>query len=277
MIQGGIKTSFSSPPPPHVLREVQAVATITGECGRPILTYFACFLLFNVLNICITRLSVCSGEDSSVTTSTSNINNTFKNHCLLPRFEDQVEFKLPKKYDDGFNKAGDDVIAEEDNNMSQVTTSSATQKSSPVKKFGKIHKKTLEPSPLTLSRVENEIDNKTNSVKTHKNSSSTTQNAAKQAIRESQPSHSKPVAPPKRNSKLMSPAVEDRKTASHGIKPSQISPPSKVSSNGSIKPQPQAAVPSKPVQNGAAEVSPPVRKSYKKVKKTIPDTNAVSS
>jgi len=223
------------------------------------------------------RLSVCSGEDSSVTTSTSNINNTFKNHCLLPRFEDQVEFKLPKKYDDGFNKAGDDVIAEEDNNMSQVTTSSATQKSSPVKKFGKIHKKTLEPSPLTLSRVENEIDNKTNSVKTHKNSSSTTQNAAKQAIRESQPSHSKPVAPPKRNSKLMSPAVEDRKTASHGIKPSQISPPSKVSSNGSIKPQPQAAVPSKPVQNGAAEVSPPVRKSYKKVKKTIPDTNAVSS
>ena len=94
-----------------------------------------------------------------------------------------MEFKLPKKYDDGFNKAGDDVIAEEDNNMSQVTTSSATQKSSPVKKFGKIHKKTLEPSPLTLSRVENEIDNKTNSVKTHKNSSSTTQNAAKQAIR----------------------------------------------------------------------------------------------
>ena len=84
-ITDGIKTSFSSPPPPHVLREVQAVATITGECGRPILTYFACFLLFNVLNICITRLSVCSGEDSSVTTSTSNINNTFKNHCLLPR------------------------------------------------------------------------------------------------------------------------------------------------------------------------------------------------
>ena len=76
-----------------------------------------------------------------------------------------MEFKLPKKYDDGFNKAGDDVIAEEDNNMSQVTTSSATQKSSPVKKFGKIHKKTLEPSPLTLSRVGNEIDNKTNSVK----------------------------------------------------------------------------------------------------------------
>ena len=91
-----------------------------------------------------------------------------------------MEFKLPKKYDDGFNKAADDVIAEEDDNMSQVTTSSAPQKSSPVKKFGKFHKKSLEPSPLTLTRVENEMENKTNSVKTSRNSSSSTQNTTKQ-------------------------------------------------------------------------------------------------
>ena len=91
-------------------------------------------------------------------------------------FEDQVEFKLPKKYDDGFNKTANDVIAEEDENM----TSSATQKSSPAKKLGKFHKKSLEPSPLSLSRVENEMDNKSNSVKTSRNSSSSTQNTKKQ-------------------------------------------------------------------------------------------------
>ena len=78
----------------------------------------------------------------------------------------------------------------------------------------------------------------------------------------------------------MSPSVEDRRTVTNanGIKTSQ------TSSNGSIPTQPQQSVPSRPVKqiqstvpNGTTPVSPPVRKSYKKVKKTpIPDTSVVS-
>jgi len=57
------------------------------------------------------RLSVCSTDNgSSMGTSTSGINrgDSFRNNSAMPRFPDQVEFKLPPSYDDLFSK-GDQI------------------------------------------------------------------------------------------------------------------------------------------------------------------------
>ena len=65
-----------------------------------------------------------------------------------------MEFKLPKKFHDGFNQVS---IAEEENQETSPSLQnfkSHEPKSSPVKKFGRTAKKTIEPSPLSLTRVE---------------------------------------------------------------------------------------------------------------------------
>merc|ERR1719431_1488631 len=53
------------------------------------------------------RVSICSTDNgSSMGTSTSGINrgDSFRNNSAMPRFPDQVEFKLPPSYDDLFSK-----------------------------------------------------------------------------------------------------------------------------------------------------------------------------
>ena len=129
------------------------------------------------------RLSVCSGEGSSGTTSTLNVNNSFKNQSLLPRyvwrehwdnkfssldltrFEDQVEFKLPKKFYDGFNSGS---IDEEENQESSPNFKSYEPKSSSAKKFGRTAKKVIEPSPLSLSRVDHTNETQNSQVLSNK-------------------------------------------------------------------------------------------------------------
>ena len=75
-LSDGTTTSFNSPPPHRDSREAPATATTTGSSGLwiTVLCWWG-----------VSRLSVCSGEGSSVTTSSLNINNTFKNQSLLPR------------------------------------------------------------------------------------------------------------------------------------------------------------------------------------------------
>lgn len=181
------------------------------------------------------RLSVCSGEGSSETTSNLNVNNTFKNQSLLPRFEDQIEFKLPKKFHDEFNTG---LIEEEGNEESSPNLRSFDHqpKSSSVKKFGRTAKKAAEPSPLSLPRLDHTdktqnsqfLPNKPAEQKVYasvekelkktrqqdldariaqlqaKKASATT---SKPIVSEPAPA---PVAPPKRNSRLMTPSAPGR-------------------------------------------------------------------
>ena len=69
------------------------------------------------------------------------------------RFTDQVEFKIPKKYDNDFRRGEEGECSEDtDDNKSAITTSSQqntpsqgkTNRSSPVKKLHKMYRKQLE-------------------------------------------------------------------------------------------------------------------------------------
>ena len=126
------------------------------------------------------RLSVVSNNNSSTHTSNSAVNNNFRNNYLLPRsnidtlwvliysfyyrFSDQVEFKFPTKYDDGFTRGEvDDGSEDTDDNKSTITTSvppsltsqGKTNRSSPVKKLHKMYRKQLENSPTNETPEEN--------------------------------------------------------------------------------------------------------------------------
>ena len=128
-------------------------------------------------------LSVVSNNNSSTHTSNSAVNNNFRNNYLLPRlnmdrgisywilifefwfrFSDQVEFKLPKKYDDGFTRGEvDDGSEDTDDNKSTITTSvppsltsqGKTNRSSPVKKLHKMYRKQLENCPTNEAPEKN--------------------------------------------------------------------------------------------------------------------------
>lgn len=195
------------------------------------------------------RLSVCSGEDSSGTTSTLNVNNIFKNQSLLPRFEDQVEFKLPKKFNDGFNSG---TIEEEGNQESSPSLKfyDHQPKSSSVKKFGKTARKAIEPSPLSLPRLDHTNETPNSQILQNKPEEQKVQasvekepkktrqqdldarlaqlHAKKAAAATLKPSVSEPapapVAPPKRNSRLMTPSAPGRARPGPG-RSSEVSPP----------------------------------------------------
>ena len=127
------------------------------------------------------RLSAGGGEAedrSSVATSTSNVNNQFKNTSLLPRlatlyldcelsqssrvtflrFDDQVEFKIPRKFDDGFQPG---PIMEEDTEAAAPAaprpSAAKPRSASPGRALlGRLQKRSLEPSPLARATVEDE-------------------------------------------------------------------------------------------------------------------------
>jgi len=197
------------------------------------------------------RLSVCSSEGNSGTTSTLHVNNSFKNQSLLPRFEDQVEFKLPKKFHDGFNSGS---IEEEGNQESSPNLKCYDHepKSSSVKKLGRTARKAIEPSPLSLPRVDhtNETQNcqflpsKPAEQKVHApvgkellkktrqhdlDARLSQLQAKKGAAATSKPTVSEPapapVAPPKRNNRLMTPSAPGRSSEVFKPPPVIVSPP----------------------------------------------------
>ena len=104
---------------------------------------------------------------------------------FFSRLSDQVEFKLPKKFDDGFNIAViNESVTEEDEvapspqkklqNMPTLDKSSAAG-AGPNKKAGKFQKKTLTPSPLTLTPQDKRVEEDERRVEAEKEKTSTKQ------------------------------------------------------------------------------------------------------
>lgn len=205
-------------------------------------------------------LSVCSNKNSSTHTSNSAVNNSFRNNNQLPRFIDQVEFKVPKKYDDGFTKGDVDECSEDtDDNKSAITSSSTppqgkTNRSSPVKKLHKMYRKQLENS-VSNEQAEKNIPSKHSAesklnmaTQANQMQSRRTKTVSPNKSSEPQPVAPGPVAPPKRNSKP-------------------------VTTGGPAKPT--SSVNNQIINGDSPSISPPTRKTYKKTKKQ-PTANAVS-
>jgi len=234
------------------------------------------------------RLSVCSTENgSSMGTSSSGINrgDSFKNTCIMPRFPDQVEFRLPPSYDDLFSK-GPDGDQEDSQPLYSVSNESDTEKllkSQHTEEIALPDKAKQQPKPSAASEAvpsptvqkstpgvqDKKIQNKVASnqktastiaginpvqakpktiVKTESIPSTTRTKTAVPSAAPTQP----PAPPAKRNSKVLtkaSPAVS---------KPTSV--------------QPAPTTPATPVALAA-----PVKKTYKKIKKTVPAEGAVKS
>lgn len=200
-------------------------------------------------------LSVCSNNNSTHT-SNSAVNNSFRNNNQLPRFTDQVEFKVPKKYDDGFTKGDvDDCSEETADNKSAITRSSTppqgkTNRSSPVKKLHKMYRKQLDNS-LSNEQTEKNIPSK--------HSAESKLNMAAQA-NQSQSRRTKTVSPNKPNEP-------------QPVCPAPVAPPKRNSKPGPARPT--SGVNHQIVDGDSPSISPPTRKTYKKIKKPTP-ANVVS-
>ena len=110
---------------------------------------------------------------------------------FLFRLSDQVEFKLPKKFDDGFNIAViNESVTEEDEvapspqkklqNMPTLDKSSAAGAGAN-KKAGKFQKKTLNPSPLTLTPQDKRVEEDERKVEAEKEKTASTKQATSPA------------------------------------------------------------------------------------------------
>jgi len=242
------------------------------------------------------RLSVCSGEESSVTTSNSNVNNTFKNQCLLPRFDDQVQFNLPKKFDDGFLTVPREEVDEEE--AAIIGSSPSNKLNLPSQKVGQQPSQSVKRKPIKqnpVSSVENVNENKQNPVTSTK-TRITKHNpvpAAKTRVKneenaKSTISETSQPAAPKRNSKSFPASVNG--TSGSNTRPTKF--PTKINGQQQVSTETKPANtsvlggktsktrlndtqtsivknPQSP-QTSSAEtqpVSPPTRKTYKKVKK----------
>ena len=75
---------------------------------------------------------------------------------------DQVEFKLPKKFDDGFNRAAviDESVTEGDEATPQLKKQNLDNKKKEDKSSSKVGKFQKKPSPLTLTRGDERDDGK---------------------------------------------------------------------------------------------------------------------
>ena len=110
---------------------------------------------------------------------------------FFSRLSDQVEFKLPKKFDDGFNIAViNESVTEEDEvapspqkklqNMPTLDKSSAAGAGAN-KKAGKFQKKTLNPSPLTLTPQDKRVEEDERKVEAEKEKTASTKQATSPA------------------------------------------------------------------------------------------------
>jgi len=245
------------------------------------------------------RLSICSTDNgSSMGTSTSGINrgDSFRNNSAMPRFPDQVEFKLPPSYDDLFSKGvgeeqGDSqplYAASEDNqerglvNSQYREESSRPDKALQIKKM--LRKQQETPSEPAKVAPEEEQDKKvkkitTTSQKTNKITTEINKVQPKPIITakvESRTTNNTPLkssSPPpsvaKRNSKVIN------KTNNVATKPvANMGKPSPVTSNTVDKISQFA---SKNNQTAQSPPVAPVKKTYKKMKKTVPTEESVKS
>jgi len=243
------------------------------------------------------RLSVCSTDNgSSMGTSTSGINrgDSFRNNSAMPRFPDQVEFKLPPSYDDLFSKGvgeeqGDSqplYVPAEDSQEKGLVNSQYREESSGPDKAHQI-KTAMRKQQATPAKVapEKDQDKKvskvtTTSPKTNKITTSEMNKvqpkpniAAKvESITTSTPStaSSQPPSVAKRNSKVINKPnnVATKPVANTGI-------PSLVTSN-TVNKTSQVSTENNQTTAKSPPVAP-VKKTYKKMKKTVPTEESVKS
>lgn len=264
------------------------------------------------------RLSVVSNNNSSTHTSNSAVNNNFRNNYLLPRFSDQVEFKFPTKYDDGFTRGEvDDGSEDTDDNKSTITTSvppsltsqGKTNRSSPVKKLHKMYRKQLENSPTNETPEENILSehsgeprlkvatqaNQSQSNRTKTVFSSGPQKGPARTQTEPSGPRKVPVRPqgesiePKKvpvrtqkgpvrpQTELIGPNKGSARTQIEtvGAQKGPVAPPKRnsklLSANG---PTGQSSgVNQEKINGDSSSISPPTRKTFKKIKKPLPSAS----
>lgn len=245
------------------------------------------------------RLSVCSTENgSSMGTSSSGINrgDSFKNTCIMPRFPDQVEFRLPPSYDDLFSK-GPDGDQEDSQPLYSVSNESDTEKllksqhteeiALPDKapQANKILRK-QQPKPSEVSEAvpPPTVQKSTPGVQDKKiqNRVASNQKTAS-TIAGINPVQAKPKTIVKTES---IPSTTKTKTAGPSAAPAQPpAPPAKRNSKVLTKASPAVSKPTTVQPAPAAPATPaapvapaaPAKKTYKKIKKTVPAEGPVKS
>jgi len=270
------------------------------------------------------RLSICSTENgSSMGTSSSGINrgDSFKNNSVMPRFPDQVEFRLPPSYDDLFSKGGEAQCEEAQPRYFQSTESEKEEitKSQYQEEVFKpqVMKNMRKQLPSTAAAaapaaaaaaaaapaaagIQDKKVGKTaaSSLRTNNNTAELNGVQSKlksgpgantQLAKEIPPAQDSPPAPApaKRNSKVVNKPSQALKKANPALsKPGSVvsKPSSVVSKPGSGVSKPSSGV-SKPssatMENNSTtpQTAPvaPVKKTYKKLKKSLPTDGAVNT
>jgi len=231
------------------------------------------------------RLSTCSADNSSQRTSSSGITrgNSFRNTCVMPRFEDQVEFKLPPSYDDLFTKGYTEQSNGTPPPYSKTDTEqlikekeeevTPTVKPAPTKKFYKKPKsKTSAVTPtVDTNSIGDEKVNKTLGASQDNNLGKNTQvnSAAKKQESEDKNKSNNISVNGDTNTNPSVPVKSKTKNIKSTSTPAATPPPK--SSQPAASP---LKIPSKvtsQVQNtNTTPPVAPVKKSYKKIKKTLP-------
>eukprot|EP00090_Calanus_glacialis_P012629 TRINITY_DN21230_c0_g1_i1.p1 TRINITY_DN21230_c0_g1~~TRINITY_DN21230_c0_g1_i1.p1 ORF type:complete len:307 (-),score=93.34 TRINITY_DN21230_c0_g1_i1:119-1039(-) len=227
------------------------------------------------------RLSVCSTDNgSSMGTSSSGINrgDSFKNNCVLPRFADQVEFKLPPSYDDLFSKGSPLEEEGSETNISDteelvkdhiVEAIPPPAKEPEVKKI--VRKQQPKPSPPTSVTANSPPAQKPipglQEKKIQKNVS---------------PNHSTgPVKPatktPSKTESIPSSIAKPKSAQPSKTSTQPPAPPTKRNSIVLPKTTPAAMASQPPSSQPAPAPTAPVKKTYKKIKKTVPTDGTVKS
>jgi len=240
------------------------------------------------------RLSICSTDNgSSMGTSTSGINrgDSFRNNSAMPRFSDQVEFKLPPSYDDLFSKGvgeeqGDSqtlYTVSEENQEKGLVNSQYREESSKPDKAPQIKKmlrkqqsasiKPDKPAPekdqdKTVLKTVTPAGQKTNKISTEINKLQPKLNTTAKAESSSATPSSQPPTAAKRNSKVINKL--NNVSTKPAVTTGKLDP---LTSNLVDKPGPIATENSK---NSAQSIPvAPVKKTYKKMKKTVPTEGSV--
>jgi len=237
------------------------------------------------------RLSICSTDNgSSMGTSTSGINrgDSFRNNSAMPRFPDQVEFKLPPSYDDLFSKEeqGDSqplYAPSAENQEKGLVNSQYREESSKPDKAPQIKKmlrkqqsasiKPNKPAPekdqdKTVLKTVTPAGQKTNNKSTESNKVQPKLNNTAKAEPSSTTPSSQPPTAAKRNSKVIN--KPSNATTKPAATTGKLDP---LTSSPVDKPGPIATENNK---NSVQSIPvAPVKKTYKKMKKTVPTEGSV--
>jgi len=230
------------------------------------------------------RLSVSStGNNSSINNSCSGISrgSSFRNQCMMPRFPDQVEFKLPPSYDELFSNTEVNEAPEIGNyNQASYEVEEETQDAVPA-----------QPPPIrkTISSPAKTASNSTAKTVSKNNASPATKTAVKSSARpasKTEEKHSEstePVHTKKATTVAAKPAAARQQIKQTSLEQQQpterlsaparktvVKPSSPVSTKQITK---TPTTTQKNTEAASAAPVPPAKKTYKKIKKTPPGSD----